>query len=172
MDTYILKKPEIIVIHCTYGNEELRYNIDFFSSPYLKSRRDIIHGGRANVSIHFLVDRDGRIYSHLPLSYIGRHVIGFNYTSIGIENIGRNNSRLTEAQLKSNVLLVIYLKSIMPYIKYLIGHHEYDDKKRPHYTLIKCLDKSYMPYKKFDPGLSFIKKLRADLGKEGVTLLD
>ena len=172
MNTCRLINPQMIVIHCTHGNEGLAETMKFFSSLYLNFRSDIERGGRVNVSVHFIVDRNGRIYSLLPLSFIGRHAIGFNHTAVGIENIGLNNSRLTKAQVESNKELVIYLKSRIPSLKYLIGHNEYNDKKRPHYRLIICRDKSYTPYRKYDPGRRFMRKLRARLKASGVEFID
>ncbi len=35
-----------------------------------------------------MVDRDGTRYRLMPETYMARHVIGLNYYSIGIENVG------------------------------------------------------------------------------------
>ncbi len=45
----------------------------------------------------------------MPENYMARHVIGLNYYSIGIENVGGKNNRkedLTKAQLESNIKLI------------------------------------------------------------------
>ena len=64
----------------------------------------------------------------MPSNWMARHVIGLNYSSIGIENVGGKGNKkddLTPEQLKSNIALVAYLKGKYPTIEYLIGHHEY-----------------------------------------------
>ncbi len=40
---------------------------------------------KPGVSAHFIIDKDGTIYQCLPLTVRGRHAIGINWTSFGIE---------------------------------------------------------------------------------------
>ena len=82
-----------------------------------------------NVSIQFLVDRDGTVYRLMPETWMARHCIGLNYSSIGVENVGGGDGidNLTDEQIEANIRLVRYLAGKYPTIQYLIGHMEYRD---------------------------------------------
>lgn len=123
-------------------------------------RSDIASAGALNVSSHFLVARDGTIYQLMPDNWMARHVIGLNYSSIGVENIGGEGDKkedLTEAQLQANIKLVQYLKAKYPEIEYLIGHLEYTQMESTPLWLEK--DADYRT-KKVDPGEKFMAQVR------------
>jgi len=124
-------------------------------------RPDVSKGGNLNVSIHFLIDKDGSIYRLMPDNWMARHVIGLNHCAIGIENVGGVNGKddLTEAQLEANIRLVRHLKGRHPKIKYLIGHHEY--RKFEGHPLWLEKDSSYRTAKS-DPGDGFMSRLGAE----------
>jgi len=85
--------PKIIVIHWT-ADMSFERSFNRLNPPILFSdRRDILNASRLNVSAHFMVDRDGTIYRLMPERYMARHVIGLNYYSIGIENVGGRGNR-------------------------------------------------------------------------------
>ena len=158
--------PKMIVIHCTEtANFDEAFN--YFYPPLLSSDRpELLKRSPLNVSAHYLVDRDGKIYQLMPNNWMARHVIGLDYLSIGIENVGcLTNSPLTKEQIKSNVELVIHLKKIFPNIKYLIGHYEYGLYRNT--PLWKEKDKSYYTYKE-DPGYSFMFFLRKKVENLGL----
>ncbi len=154
--------PKMIVIHHTA--------LDDFSKSYdrldpeilLSDRKDISNASKLNVSAHFLVDQDGKIYSLMPETYMARHVIGLNYSSIGIENVGgqEKDDKLTSKQLEANIKLVKYLKNKYKSIEYLIGHYEYRKFENSKLWLEK--DKNYRTIKN-DPHKSFMEKLRNNL---------
>jgi len=124
-------------------------------------RKDIMKASALNVSSHFLVARDGTIYRLMPEIWMARHIIGLNYSSIGIENVGGKGNKkddLTPAQVKSNIALVKYLKAKYPSIRYLIGHYEYRQMEKTSLWLEK--DKAYRTVKS-DPGKSFMQKVRS-----------
>ena len=160
-------KPKVIVLHWTAVMEfencfnRLKGNILY------SDRKDIQDAGALNVSSHFLVARDGTIYQLMPDNWMARHVIGLNYSSIGIENIGGKDNKkedLTKAQVKANIKLVKYLKAKYPSIEYLIGHHEYQKMDKTPLWLEK--DAEYRT-EKADPGKRFMKSVRKkvkDLG--------
>ena len=113
-----------------------------------------------NDSVPYLVDRDGTVYRLMPDSLFGRHCIGLNYMSIGIENVGDGRKhKLTKAQLEANVLLIRQLFAQYP-IEYLIGHHEYLRFKTT--DLWKETDPNYFT-NKVDPGKKFMRQLRKRL---------
>jgi beta-N-acetylhexosaminidase len=161
--------PKIIVLHWT-ADMSFKKSFNRLNPPILYSdRKDIANASRLNVSSHFMVDRDGTIYRLMPENYMARHVIGLNYYSIGIENIGgKNNKRedLTKAQLEANIKLIRYLKEKYPTIEKLIGHYEYRDLEGSKYWLE--LDSSYRT-KKRDPGEKFMRAVRERVGDLNLT---
>lgn len=154
--------PKMIVIHHTA--------LDDFSKSYerlnpeilLSDRKDISNASKLNVSAHFLVNRNGKIYSLMPETYMARHTIGLNYSSIAIENVGgqKKGDKLTSKQLEANTQLVKYLKNKYKSIKYVIGHYEYQEFENSKLWLEH--DKNYRTIKN-DPHPSFMDKLRENL---------
>ena len=149
--------PKMIVVHHTAINDLEKSFKRFEQEELLSDRKDISSASNLNVSAHFLVDRDGKIYSLMPETYMARHVIGLNYSSIGIENVGgqSRNDELTKEQLDSNIKLIRYLKNKYKSIEYLIGHYEYEDFENHSLWLEK--DPNYRTIK-HDPHKSFMKK--------------
>ena len=151
--------PHIIVIHWTATNS-FEESFNHFLNPRLSSdRTDIQEASALNVSAHFLVDRDGTIYKLMPETFMARHTIGLNYSSLGIENVGGKGDKdnLTSAQLASNIALIEYLQHKYKNIKYLIGHSEYNNFTDHKLWLEN--DKNYRTTK-YDPGKEFMFKLR------------
>ena len=160
IDSPFLSNPQMIVVHYTVTHT-LRETLALFSRDELdSSRKDIANGGRLNVGVHFLIDKNGEIYSLLPLTIMGRHTIGFNHTAIGIELIAMKENDLTKKQLESCAAAIAFICKKKPSVKYLFGHHEYMDKSLPHFILYKELDPNYSQYRKYDPGAWFMKQLR------------
>lgn len=151
-------EPRMIVVHWT-EIPTLEDTWDFFNSPHLDARPDILAASALNVSAHFLVDRDGTIFRLLPDTTFARHTIGLNYMAIGIENIGGSDAPLTRAQLLANEQLVRYLYKRHP-IEWVIGHHEYYVFRDS--ELWMETDPDYLTYK-VDPGDRFMKRLRSRL---------
>jgi len=154
--------PKIIVIHYT-GIDNLKKSLErFIPALLLTDRPDISGAGVVNVSTHFLVDRDGTIYQLMPVDYMARHVIGLNYNSIGIENVGgeKQKQNLTVKQLISNIQLIKYLKKEFNTIKYVVGHYEYRCFEGSKLWLEKS---NVYRTKKIDPGEIFMRDLKANL---------
>lgn len=152
--------PKIIVLHWT-ADMSFKKSFNRLNPQKLFSdRKDIAKASALNVSAHFLVKRDGTIYRLMPENWMARHVIGLNYSTIGIENVGGKDNKkddLTRAQLKSNINLVRYLTKKYPTITTLIGHHEYREMENSEYWLE--MDSGYRT-KKSDPGDVFMNKVR------------
>jgi len=149
--------PKVIVLHYTaIGSFKDSFNA--LKPQMLRGRKDIASASALNVSAHYLVDRDGTVYRLMPDNHMARHVIGLNYSAIGVENVARNANDLTPAQVKANIALVKYLKRKYPTIKYLIGHHEYRRMEKTQLWLEK--DKGYRT-KKYDPGVKFMDEVRS-----------
>ena len=152
--------PRAIVIHWTASND-LESVYRFF---YPESTNDPEHNefGSLNVTSHFLVGRDGTIYRLTPETALNRHAIGLNWCSIGIENVGGKNGldNLTDAQLKSNIELIKYLKQKFPDIEYVLGHYQQGQAKQTDLWIEKI--PTYYA-EKIDPGPRFMKQLQISL---------
>ncbi len=152
--------PKIIVLHWTAEMDFDRSFNRLKPEKLLADRKDIAAASALNVSAQFMIDRDGTIYRLMQENWMARHVIGLNFNSIGIENIGgKGNTKddLTDAQLRSNIALIGYLKGKYPTIEYLIGHHEYTRMESTPLWLEK--DGSYRTVKN-DPGERFMRDVR------------
>ena len=162
--------PKIIVLHWT-AIDDFDKTFEVFNRETLgASRPDLQGAGQVNVSIQFVVDRDGTVHRLMPETWMARPCIGLNYESVGVENVGGANGidNLTDAQIKSNIALVKYLKQKYPSIKYLIGHHEYREFEG--HPLWRELDENYRT-EKSEPGDRFMQAVRnavAGLGWKGV----
>ncbi len=150
--------PKIIVLHYTaIDSADASFNT-MKPQTLGGGRKDISKASALNVSVQFMVDKDGTVYRLMPENWMARHVIGLNYYAIGVENVAKDAKHLTPAQVKANIALIKYLKSKYPTITYLIGHHEYRRMEATPLWLEK--DKGYRTVK-FDPGKTFMQKVRA-----------
>jgi N-acetylmuramoyl-L-alanine amidase len=76
----ITLRPKVIVLHYTDGST--------YDSAHSTFESDAPNMGVLPGTVaHFVIDEDGTIYQQLPLTYMGRHTVGLNYCSIGIENV-------------------------------------------------------------------------------------
>jgi len=161
--------PRIIVLHWT-GIDGFEETFAVFDPEELGgSRPGLAAAGQVNVSIQFLVDRDGVVYRLMPETWMARHCIGLNYSAIGVENVGggKGTDNLTDEQITANIKLVRFLAKRYPTIQYLIGHMEYLEFEG--HPLWLELDEDYRT-EKIDPGDRFMTAVReavADLGLEG-----
>jgi len=151
--------PKIILIHHT-AIDDYKDSLSRFQEEVLPSvRKDIASvTPSVNVSSHFMVEPNGTIHKLMPLDFMARHVIGLNYNSIGIENVGGENSKdnLTQAQLEANIFLIKYLREKFPTIEYVVGHYEYRCFEEN--ELFLELDKGYRTLKD-DPSERFMRLL-------------
>lgn len=153
-------EPRIILLHWTAEIDLEKSFNRLKSEKLLEDRTDIAKASKLNVSAHYMVDRDGSIYKLMPDNQMARHVIGLNYSAIGIENVGGVSDKredLTKAQVKSNIALIKYLKAKYPKIEYLIGHYEY--RKMEKTPLWLEVDKGYRTFKR-DPGIKFMLSVK------------
>jgi len=163
IDEWRLVDPEMIIVHFT-GSDSDEASLTVFKSASLgDTRPDIVAGGALNVGIHYVVWRDGTLWSLMPETDMARHAAGFNHVALGIEMTGSSAAKLTEAQLVSCAALVADIVRRNPSVKYLCGHHEYVQKGRAHLALYRELMKDYPPPVKIDPGDAFMSQLRAVL---------
>ncbi len=171
-DSVALERPSMIVIHYT-AIAGLADTLATFKRVTLpKSRTDIAGHGDVNVSIHYVVARDGTVYRLQPENIVARHVIGFNWCALGIELVAADRKQLTRAQLDSCARLVAWIVSRHSSIRYLIGHYEYMKKNLPHFVLYNERDPTFKPTVKIDPGASFMRNLREVLASRYSILLE
>jgi N-acetylmuramoyl-L-alanine amidase len=169
-----LREPRMIVVHFT-AFPTMDASFRFFAPPRLDvvSRSDIKSGGLVNVSAHYLIDRDGAVVQLAPDNLVCRHTIGFNWTAIGIENVGNDAASLTDAQAAATAALVSRLVARHPSITCLIGHDEYRNSTLPHYRFFREHDRSYRFTDKVDPGPAFMGRVRGLLKERyGLVLQD
>ena len=166
LDHANLISPKIIVIHytaiATFGQ-----SLHAFKETNIAPFRDkLISYGLVNVGTHYLVDSKGKIFSLIPTTLMARHAIGYNYTSIAIENVAIDGGKLTDEQIRANAKLVNMLLFKHPSIDYLIGHHEYMNQTYPHFMYYKAEIPEYSPTIKIDPGFDFMRRLRFHLKRD------
>jgi len=148
--------PVMIVSHYT-AMDTLDVSYDYMNREDMENgRSQLKKAGGANIAVHFLVGKAGDIYRLMPENHIGRHVIGLNRHSIGIENVGNDEASLTTAQVEANELIVRRLAKRFP-IRYLIGHSEY--RRFENTPIWEETDNAYRT-EKHDPGDSFMAALR------------
>ena len=152
--------PKVIVVHYT-AIPTLEGSFEAFNKEELPmSRTDIsTKKASANVSVPYLVDKDGTIYQLMPDNWMGRHVIGLNYNSIGIENVGKLGT-LTPAQVEANIALIEYLQKKYTSLQYLIGHSDY--RCFEDHNLWLEQDKGYRTEKE-DPGEKFMHEIQKSI---------
>jgi N-acetylmuramoyl-L-alanine amidase len=85
-----------IVLHCTEAL--LASTIAEFQKP----------GGR-QVSVHYVIDRNGDIYQMVSDSDRANHCMGANESSIGIEHVGSETDALTGPQAAASAALIRWL---------------------------------------------------------------
>ena len=152
--------PQAVVLHWTAGPTwESAY-----STFYPAARAD----GTVDVSSQFLVDRAGTVYRLLPETTLARHVIGYNWCAIGVENVGGEGGAedLTDAQVAANVRLIRALHEKYPTIQYVFGHYQ-QTASRASGLYIEQVE-GYHSIKS-DPGPSFMGAVRGQLSGEGLT---
>ncbi len=150
--------PKIIVLHWIETNDfEEAFNI--LKPETIQYGGIVADAGNLNVSAHFLVDRDGTVYRLMKETWMARHVIGLNYCSIGVENVGGAGGvdNMTPRQIEANANLVRYLVKKYPSIKYLIGHYEYTRMEHTPFWMEK--DSTYRTVKT-DPSEAFMQAVR------------
>ena len=152
--------PQAVAVHWTAGPT--------WQSAYYTFYNDSRGDGTVNVCSHYIVDKDGTIYCLTEETALNRHIIGYNWCAIGIENVGGvgNREDLTPAQLQANIALIKYLHAKYPTIKHVFGHYQqvaarasglYIENVQGYYSL------------KSDPGSKFMRGLRDALESDGLT---
>ena len=131
-DSSTALKPKVVVLHYTAGGTAQGVH-DLFAANQPNG------GELPGVVAHFIVDKDGTVYQELPLDTRGRHAIGLNHVSIGIEFVQDGGSGPEWAdqqilhrkkQMAGGLALVAWLQEKYG-IDYrdIIGHASADDHR-------------------------------------------
>jgi N-acetylmuramoyl-L-alanine amidase len=120
--TWHLRNPQTIVEHYTDG-PTASSAINTFSVD----RPDSEYHELPAPCAHFLIDRDGTIYQLVPVDIRCRHVVGLNWTALGIEHVGFSDAQVMgdHRQLHASLALTGWLRCAFGVPrKYVIGHNE------------------------------------------------
>jgi protein MpaA len=122
LNTYRLRHPHVIVEHVTVTST--------FSSVFNTFASDApdpeLHE-RPGTCAHYVIDRDGTIHQLVSLKLMCRHTVGLNYTAIGIEHVGFDDSDVMgdARQLRASLRLTRWLQSRFDIkTRNVIGHAE------------------------------------------------
>jgi beta-N-acetylhexosaminidase len=120
--SFKLRNPRVIVEHVAQASTAKAVR-DTFKSDHPDSELHEL----PNVCAHFVIGPSGRIYSLVSTAIQCRHTVGLNYTAIGIEHTGFQDSDvLTNGpQIRASLRLTRYLRcSYGITMKNVIGHNE------------------------------------------------
>lgn len=118
-----------IIIHCSATKPSQACTVDLIDQWH-KAR------GFNRIGYHYVIYKDGSVYTGRPLSQIGAHTMGYNTESIGICYVGGLDANgnaadtRTEAQKKTLKQLVRELRHTYPNTT-VHGHREFANKACP-----------------------------------------
>jgi N-acetylmuramoyl-L-alanine amidase len=122
IDSYKLIDPHLIIWHYT-----VTATFQSVWNTFADDVPDVTYHELPQVCTHFVIDTDGTIYQLVPLDIMCRQVVGLNYTSIGIENVGFSDQQVMNdaAQYRSALELTRWLRCTkhIP-VANVIGHNE------------------------------------------------
>jgi beta-N-acetylhexosaminidase len=122
IDSYRLREPKVIVEHYTVtATFQQTYN------TFAPNHPDPSFNEYPNTCAHYVIDRDGTIYQLVPRSIMCRHTVGLNYTSFGIEHVGKSDGDVmgNKRQLAASLRLTRWLRCRYGIAtKNVIGHSE------------------------------------------------
>jgi N-acetylmuramoyl-L-alanine amidase len=117
-----LLSPKVIVQHFTVS--------DTFASvfnTFARNAPDPELRELPGVCAHYVIDKDGTIYQLVSTAIRCRHTVGLNWTSIGIEHVGRSDGQVmgNRRQLGSSLRLTRFLQGrYRIQTRNVIGHNE------------------------------------------------
>jgi N-acetylmuramoyl-L-alanine amidase len=122
IDDHRLRDPKAIVQHYTVTDTfEPVYN------AFAPNRPDPELGELPGVCAHYVIDRDGTIYQLVSTRLMCRHTVGLNWTSIGIEHVGRSDAQVlgNRRQMAASLRLTRMLQGRHGIAtRNVIGHNE------------------------------------------------
>jgi N-acetylmuramoyl-L-alanine amidase len=122
IDSYRLVRPRVIVEHLTVGDTwQSAWNT--FAPDVADSELHELPG----VCSHFVIDQRGVIHKLVSLRVMCRHTVGLNWTSVGIEHVGRTDGQVlgNRRQMSASLRLTRWLQRHYDIAtKNVIGHNE------------------------------------------------
>jgi N-acetylmuramoyl-L-alanine amidase len=122
IDSYRLLDPHLIIWHYT---ESATFQSVW--NTFASDVPDVTYHELPQVCAHFVIDPAGVIHQLVALDIMCRHVVGLNYTAIGIENVGFSDQQVMgdAAQFNSALALTRWLRCTkhIP-VANVIGHNE------------------------------------------------
>ncbi|MGH2825179.1 MAG: N-acetylmuramoyl-L-alanine amidase, partial [Thermoleophilaceae bacterium] len=122
IDDHRLRDPRAIVQHYTVTDTfEPVYN------AFAPNRPDPELGELPGVCSHYVIDRDGTTYQLVSTRIMCRHTVGLNWTTIGIEHVGRSDSQVlgNPRQMEASLRLTRMLQGRYGIsTRNVIGHNE------------------------------------------------
>jgi N-acetylmuramoyl-L-alanine amidase len=122
IDDHRLRDPKVIVQHYTVTDTfEPVYN------AFAPNRPDPELGELPGICAHYVIDRDGTIYRLVSTRIMCRHTVGLNWTSIGIEHVGRSDAQVlgNRRQMATSLRLTRMLQGRHGIsTRNVIGHNE------------------------------------------------
>ncbi|MCB1552658.1 MAG: N-acetylmuramoyl-L-alanine amidase [Xanthomonadales bacterium] len=145
---------EGIVVHCT-------------ETPDLATARSLgehlLYSSGTGNSGHYYIDRDGSVWSYVPITRVAHHVRGHNGNTIGIELVNRGrwprwldsdhqgmNEPYPDAQIDALIRLLQKLEQDLPQLRWIAGHEDLDRERVPAQDRPDALI-----HRKLDPGPLF-----------------
>jgi N-acetylmuramoyl-L-alanine amidase len=117
-----LNNPQLIVEHYADAG-----SISSIYSTFRPDVPDVEFHELPGVCSHFAVSASGAIYKFVPISIRCRHVVGLNYTAVGIEHVGFSDQDILNrpAQLNASLQLTQWLRCRLGLpVNQVIGHNE------------------------------------------------
>ena len=155
-----LNNPNLIVEHYAAAS-----SISAIYNTFKSDRPDVEFHELPNVCSHFAVAANGAIYKFVPINIRCRHVVGLNYTAVGIEHVGFSDQDILNrpAQLNASLQLTQWLRCRLGLpVNQVIGHNE--SLSSPFY---KELDPRFRGQTHGDWNHADMQTYRSDLAKLG-----
>jgi N-acetyl-anhydromuramyl-L-alanine amidase AmpD len=122
LHTWRLTRPRVIVEHYTASS-----TFGSAWNTFASDRPDPELRELPGTCVHFVIDRDGTIYSLVPLTTMCRHTVGLNWTAIGIEHVGTSDAQILShpRQMRASLRLTLWLMHRFGIsLPNVIGHSE------------------------------------------------
>jgi N-acetylmuramoyl-L-alanine amidase len=155
-----LNNPQLIVEHYAAAG-----SISAIFNTFRTDQPDVEFHELPNVCSHFAVSASGAVYKFVPPTIRCRHVVGLNYTAIGIEHVGFSDQDILNrpAQLNGSLQFTQWLRCRFGIpVSNVIGHNE--SLSSPFY---KELDPRFRGQTHQDWNRADMNIYRADLTKLG-----
>jgi beta-N-acetylhexosaminidase len=122
IDEHRLVDPRVIVLHLSVTD-----TAQAVFNTFAPNRPDPELGELPGVCTHYVVAKNGFIFQLVSRRLMCRHTVGLNYTSFGIEHVGRSEAGVfaRRGQLRASLTLVGWLRDRYAIrTRNVIGHNE------------------------------------------------